>query len=565
MPNGSPPARRRTTGDPPSANRPRRTGSSLRASGGRAKLVCTAGPMSGEEFALSGDEVVVGRAADNAVSIPDTSVSRKHVLLRRVPSGWAASDMGSGNGTLVNGEPIVEETVLRSGDLISIGDTELSFVDEEQGTDRRPLPVRRSGDLPARSRPVVRSSRASRSMRAVDPNAARKRKKVLLAAASALALVVIVLVGIKALQFRADRQRLAKEGEAQAMRAQVGAMFQEGKNLVREGRWIEAKAKFEEIALVNPSYPPLQEYLARAEKEIPNQQQLAAAAEALEKNQLGSARAALDKVSADTVQFQQLRDLKNRLEEKLSSRIAEARRLLDAEGTRDLERMRQLDEMTQDILAAFPDSRDAAELSKQAKAALGELTRPAPTVAKEGPKPWLDVAARFKDGDVSGAFSLANDCAAKKVPQCKALVSQISEFQEKYRRLENLSAKELSDLLDLDERITGGQRSSMARNIGTRMSGLFYKSASSAKAAGDWGRAMDFARKTLRADPGHAGAQAILAEARGKAKDLFLQGYALKETNPEDAVKMFKEVMAMTPRDDETHQKAKSWVERLEK
>ncbi len=116
-----PPARpRRPTGQVP-VQKPSESGS---------KLVCLAGPQAGSEYVLEGDEMVIGRAADNAVSIPDTSVSRKHVLLRNTGDGWAASDMGSGNGTLVNNNAIAEETPLSNGDVITLGDTELKFVAE---------------------------------------------------------------------------------------------------------------------------------------------------------------------------------------------------------------------------------------------------------------------------------------------------------------------------------------------------------------------------------------------------------------------------------------------------
>src|SRR5438309_5955369 len=130
MPNQMPPARRGASSPgAPSGDRPRVSRGSAPARRRGAKLICTAGPKAGEEYDLAGDEVVIGRATENQVSISDTSVSRKHVLLRQVDGGWAASDMGSGNGTLVNGEPIAEETVLKAGDTITIGDTELSFDD----------------------------------------------------------------------------------------------------------------------------------------------------------------------------------------------------------------------------------------------------------------------------------------------------------------------------------------------------------------------------------------------------------------------------------------------------
>src|SRR5690348_6902342 len=86
------------------------------------KLVVTGGPKAGEEFPLENDEYVVGRSTDNPICIADSSVSRKHISLRRLGQGWMVSDMGSGNGTLVNGEPISDETVLANGDVITMGD-----------------------------------------------------------------------------------------------------------------------------------------------------------------------------------------------------------------------------------------------------------------------------------------------------------------------------------------------------------------------------------------------------------------------------------------------------------
>ncbi|MBE2250901.1 MAG: FHA domain-containing protein, partial [Myxococcus sp.] len=125
-PSKNPPARARSTGQQPAATRPRRTGTAP-AARASAKLVCCAGPASGQEFPLSGDEVTIGRAADATVSVPDTSVSRKHALVRKTDEGWAVSDLGSGNGTIVNGEQVSEERPLESGDVITLGDSEFQF------------------------------------------------------------------------------------------------------------------------------------------------------------------------------------------------------------------------------------------------------------------------------------------------------------------------------------------------------------------------------------------------------------------------------------------------------
>src|SRR6185436_3937716 len=162
----SSPARRRPSsagggdgGSPPS--RPRKSSAQVPAAKAEpqgAKLVCLAGPQAGSEFVLEGDEMVIGRAAENAISIPDTSVSRKHVLLRNTGSGWAASDMGSGNGTLVNSAAIAEETQLSNGDVITLGDTELKFVMEGAEDAASTGDVGGGRALPAR-RPPLRGAR----------------------------------------------------------------------------------------------------------------------------------------------------------------------------------------------------------------------------------------------------------------------------------------------------------------------------------------------------------------------------------------------------------------------
>src|ERR1043165_1065563 len=140
MPNGPPVRRRTSSGGDPRLQRPP-TGSmqasASRLAGGGIKLICTAGPKAGQECPLIQAEVVIGRATDNAISIPDTSVSRKHLKLRRTSSGWVAMDLGSGNGTMLNGELISDETVLGNGDVLALGDTELTFPGEGNATDRR--------------------------------------------------------------------------------------------------------------------------------------------------------------------------------------------------------------------------------------------------------------------------------------------------------------------------------------------------------------------------------------------------------------------------------------------
>ncbi|MBP3957880.1 GAF domain-containing protein [Gemmata sp. G18] len=90
------------------------------------RLIVTRGVDEGKQFELTGSTVTVGRHSANAVSLHDTQVSRRHLEVRAVAHGYELFDLGSGNGTLLNGQP-VQVAPLRSGDAITVGQSVLMF------------------------------------------------------------------------------------------------------------------------------------------------------------------------------------------------------------------------------------------------------------------------------------------------------------------------------------------------------------------------------------------------------------------------------------------------------
>jgi signal transduction histidine kinase/CheY-like chemotaxis protein len=89
-------------------------------SGGPARLIVVEGPQAGQKFKIDGD-VVLGRAIDSSVVLEDPEVSRSHVRITRSQVGaYVIEDMGSRNGTLVNGVPI-QKQFLSFGDKIQVG------------------------------------------------------------------------------------------------------------------------------------------------------------------------------------------------------------------------------------------------------------------------------------------------------------------------------------------------------------------------------------------------------------------------------------------------------------
>ena len=70
--------------------------------------------------------VVIGRSSECDVHVDDANVSRRHAEVRHIGDGYSLVDLGSTNGTEVNGQRI-QETALMNGDVIAVGTTRITF------------------------------------------------------------------------------------------------------------------------------------------------------------------------------------------------------------------------------------------------------------------------------------------------------------------------------------------------------------------------------------------------------------------------------------------------------
>jgi pSer/pThr/pTyr-binding forkhead associated (FHA) protein len=80
----------------------------------------------GRRVRLGEDPATLGRNADCTVTLADPRASRRHAEITATGDGFVVADLGSMNGTLVNGVP-VKEHVLHDGDQIAIGATVMRF------------------------------------------------------------------------------------------------------------------------------------------------------------------------------------------------------------------------------------------------------------------------------------------------------------------------------------------------------------------------------------------------------------------------------------------------------
>lgn len=81
-----------------------------------------------EVYLLDGDKTI-GRSNKNSIVIQDPFISSEHIQLILQENGFCLKDLGSKNGTFVNGEPVAgQQVLLKNGDRVHIGQLDLLYV-----------------------------------------------------------------------------------------------------------------------------------------------------------------------------------------------------------------------------------------------------------------------------------------------------------------------------------------------------------------------------------------------------------------------------------------------------
>jgi pSer/pThr/pTyr-binding forkhead associated (FHA) protein len=86
------------------------------------QFVMRSGPNPGKVYPVDGNEVSIGRDSTNAIAINDAEVSRKHARMELRGASYVIQDLGSTNGTFVNGNRTTGIQVLNPNDIVSFGE-----------------------------------------------------------------------------------------------------------------------------------------------------------------------------------------------------------------------------------------------------------------------------------------------------------------------------------------------------------------------------------------------------------------------------------------------------------
>lgn len=170
------------------------------------QLVVRAGPTPGKVYPIMKQDVIIGRDPNCDILINDAEVSRHHASIKSQPEGFVIEDLGSTNGTVINGQRLMGPHVLIAGEIVNLGEHISLVFDRQPSFDpdattvspvNTPPPPPKKTPPPVYTDPVADPFAVSEEELLVPEKKARpKLLLILILAAILLVICVCIIAGI---------------------------------------------------------------------------------------------------------------------------------------------------------------------------------------------------------------------------------------------------------------------------------------------------------------------------------------------------------------------------------
>ncbi len=583
-------------------------------------LHITAGPDQGKKKKFKGVRMVIGRTPGVDLQLSDQSVSRRHVELVQGDKGVLLRDLGSGNGTKVNGEKTAEK-ILEHGDEIHIGKTKLKFNDEmaafkklrddqqkksedeeaakkkeeEEAAEAPPAAegTEASGEALAEdgapadeagpktiARPVVdRADRRPVSRRsAEEPKGAiekfkalepKKRLMILGGAGVAMLLFIVLIAATRSPPPPAidPRQKVAAE------------KMQLARDAIRAQKYDEAIVLIEAAEKLQPGIDQ-SKLAASSRDELAIQKSIEAVRQMIETNRFDDARAELARLPKGSNKTEDEK-LKVQQELKLAEAKFKRAKVEELLAVGEVEAAKQLllelpDADQNELAGRFVEAEDTAAAIEKAR--LQALKNQAAGSANEKKR---QAEERMAIAFAAVQRKFAGNEWQRAAGECDRVIDQNSgddAIRKRAKLLQGLIPNFGRNYEEGMKKFREGQIGSAARPL--RQARLYYlqidlptklggeideKLAQAAVMAGKEAllrddlvtAAVNF-RDAVKLDPNEGRARSGLDDVIAKAEDLYQSAYMIRDRDPREALKKFRVVEQVTPAGSPTHEKAKN-------
>jgi tetratricopeptide (TPR) repeat protein len=550
------------------------------------RLIIVAGPDIGLEWSFKVPEITIGRGTENPVDFSDIAVSRQHARISQNGGFFYLADLGSNNGTLLNGDKIEKTEQLSSGDEVVVGARTLRFVElDEAPSTAAAHPV----GAPA-AEPIVGSpseiaqalqdggeepgAHASEVDVGVVPDAdgpaegeggaakgeGEEEEEKPRSALRPVLVTLFVLAAIGGLVFAGVSTYRNIMGRKEAARLLMAKReFLQGIELVKTMRFPDALMLFEHVLHIRPEYMRAKEYKAHCEREIQNGKLLEAAKKLADQGKPEEAIAWIKDLDPDSAYWPEAERLRKLWARALAEkRLAEARARYasgDADSAMDL----VMSALREDgSLSGAQDLRDQID----------DMRRPQdpkePKPRSRIPVELLGAVELYRADRIPAAIDAAEAAGGPRAPmfveRMKKVKAMLAEAEIEHR------AKAAADLLqfgpaalDLDRQIAEGTGKPRDRIRALYADGLYLKGLE-ASVDHDLGKAFSLWSEAAKIAPDHQLVHQRLEELDRQARQLYYDGFAAKDSNPEETKKAFRLILQMSKADNPFHQKAAKWL-----
>ncbi|MCC6332473.1 MAG: FHA domain-containing protein [Myxococcales bacterium] len=586
------------------------------------KLEIIAGPDAGKKRRFKGVRMIVGRTPGVDLQLSDQSVSRRHIELIHGDDGVVMRDLGSGNGTKVNGARIAEKK-LDHGDEIAIGKTVIRFVDEvaafkkareeqeqkeaeakakakapaagkngeaktEAGGEggeggegdgaelAADAPEEGGGKKPRATRDRIHTSRS----RGDAPQGLVGKLKALnpkLKLAIALGVGFLFLVIVLGLASRPPPAPLVDPNKVLA-----DQKMQEARNAVREGNYESAVALVEEAEKLVPGIDKTR-LGNTSREELAYVRTLDEARAFLENRRFEDARKALAKAEKGSGKSQELKA-------KLAAELDVAEVAYKKEKLQEFLNAGEVDS-AKALLAELPVEEQAAPaeqirafeetLAQQEKEdALDEKKRAANAAAASRARREEEIAEAFRVVErkfAGGEWDRAGSECARVIDaypgdkdvykRAKMLQGAIPNFGRNYeegmKKFKQGAIAQASKPLRLAHQLYRQidlKANKYGQELEEKLGAASIAAGREALLRNDLVTAWQNFRDAAKFDPGDAKARDGLDQVSAKAEDLFQMAYVERDRDPREALRKFKVVVQVTDPGSTVHEKAKNQI-----
>lgn len=560
----------------------------------------------GKRFELTGPETRIGRGTDQDVVLSDIAVSRRHFTLVFDGARYKVRDLGSGNGTLVNGQR-VDNYVLNDGDHIEIGQTVMRFEHSGSRPVASPLPPLNPQPPPSQpfgpppqGMPVETPSDVAlmpmspgptpyttgqRWFSFLNPIDTPTRKLIAFGSMGLISLIGLIIIF--------SRTVFAKPP---VVPSEAEELYRQGLRLYNSGDYEGAKISFTEALGQVPDSPDAKRYVRLCDAEVTAKSALKTAEQRIAQRKFVDALKALEQVDSSSVSWDEAQKLRSDLAPRAAAEdVDEARRIAadDPETARArLQQAIQLDPGNDDARTLLGKLKSGAALpppvaQKEPEPPV-EKERPAPPPPREKkgrhasrddielapvkvPPPSTKTTketpapAALPGGAVSGsalaAYKNRDFAGAEKAYRQEALTQQAVQAQKSIEKANQV--RQLKQVVDRASSEEGKQFDAAIRDyeeamsldakLGKGMHAAFFKQkigkmqqsqAQSAYAAGKYEQAFAAAQTATKYGAGDGGVLKLL---EGKAGELVQKGIAVQKSNPPQAKQFWRTVIRMVP------------------